>query len=551
MAFILFYDTTAHDREQLSELLRHTDHYWEFVDGPLSHENINPDAEMISVFVSSAVSREHMERMSKLRLIACRSMGYNNIDLVAAQDKGVTVTNAPSYGDHTVAEYTFMLLLALSRRLVPTLESVERGRVESENLTGVDLAGRTFGLIGAGRIGRMVAQIAKSFGMQVLAYDPQPSKEALALGIQFLHIDDVLMRSDVVSIHCPYTDDNRHFIDRSALEKMKPGALLVNTARGELVDTKALIEALKSGHLSGAAVDVVEGEKLVDIDEEVLLLRGMGRMGDASLEQSLELSILRKMPNVIVTPHNAFNTQEAIRRINEATATSIIRYWYGETPYLVKAAPPKTGKLILVRHGESEWNALGKWTGTRDVHLTEKGFREATLLGIAMKDIKVDYAYASQQIRAFETLEGILNASQQFEVPYERSGALNERDYGDYTGKNKWDMQQILGDEEFNHLRRDWDYPVPHGESLKMVYERVQPFYTTHILPRLMSGQNILVVSHGNAIRALMKYIERISESDISSVEMIFGKIIIYDVDEQGYSTLRHELSIDSPAPPA
>lgn len=551
MASILFYDTTAKDREQLTTLLEPTDHHWEFVDEPLSADNVRPEAEAISVFVSSKVTRELMEKMPKLKLIATRSMGYDHVDMRAAKEKGITVTNVPSYGDHTVAEYTFMLLLALSRRLLPALEAVDKGKVRNELLTGIDLTGKTLGIIGAGRIGRMVARIARGFDMHVLAYDLNPTKEGLDLGIQYIPLDDLLAQSDIVSIHCPYTEANKHLINKEAVDKMKSGSLIINTARGELVDTKALIEGLQSGRLNGAAVDVVEGEKLVDIDEEMMLLRGNDKLGDKKLEQSLELSILRKMPNVIVTPHNAFNTSEAIERINEATATSVTKYWSDDVPFRVADFAPQPGKLVLIRHGESEWNALGKWTGTRDVHLTEKGFHEATLLGISMKDITVDYAYTSQQIRAFETLEGILNASQQFEVPYERSAALNERDYGDYTGKNKWDMQQILGDEDFNHLRRDWDYPVPHGESLKMVYERVQPFYMKHVVPRLLNGQNVLIVSHGNAIRALMKYIDQISDTDIASVEMLFGQIVIYSIDSQGLATSKHELLIDSPAPPA
>lgn len=552
MAFIRFYDATSHDRKQLSQLLAPTDHYWEYIDEPLSVDNVNPDVEVISIFITSTVDRRMIERMPKLKLIACRSTGFNNVDLTAAAEHGVTVTNVPSYGDHTVAEYAFTLLLAVTRRLLPTLQAVTRGEVDTPSLAGWDLAGKTMGVVGAGRIGRATARAAAGFGMRVLFFDPvQKLNRSELSGAQQVGFDELLAMSDVVSLHCPYTGSNKHLLNKQSFARMKTGSVLINTARGELVDLKALIAALESGRLAGAGLDVFEGEQLMHADEEKVLLRDDTGLSVRALQSSLQLSILRKMPNVIITPHNAFNTVEAVRRINEITALSLTRYWYGDKPYEVKAPSPVIGKLILIRHGESEWNALGKWTGTRDVHLSEKGFHEATLLGLAVKDIPFDFAYASQQIRAFETMEGILNASQQFDVPYERSAALNERDYGEYTGKNKWEMQQLLGDGAFNRLRRDWDYAVPGGETLKMVYERVQPYYETHILPKLLSGQNVLVVSHGNAIRALIKYIEGISDADIAEVEMIFGKVLLYEVDERGRSVHKDELHIDSPAPPA
>lgn len=549
MAFIRFYDATESDRQQLTELLQETDHYWDFIDGPLSDDTIHPDVEMISVFISSTVNRQAMEKMPRLKLIACRSTGFNNIDMSAARDLGITVTNAPSYGDHTVAEYTFLLLLSVMRRLVPTFRAVKDGLVDSRQLTGRDIAGKTLGIVGAGRIGRAVAEVAHGFGMKVQVYDPLLEDHDDRL--RSVSLPDLLASSDAVSLHCPYTGSNKHLIGKEEFARMKTGSVLINTARGELVDTKELIHALESGRLAGAGLDVFEGEKLVHADEEALLLRNSKGLSDGTLEQSLELSILRKMPNVIVTPHNAYNTIEAIGRINEVTTESLTRYWYGETPFAVSPVPPEPGKLVLIRHGESEWNALGKWTGTRDVHLTEKGFHEATLLGLAVRDIPFDYAYASEQIRAFETLEGILNASQQFDVPYERSSSLNERDYGEYTGRNKWEMQQLLGDTDFNRLRREWDYPVPDGETLKQVFERVQPYYMSEILPKLQDGKNVLVVSHGNAIRALIKYVEDISDEAIAEVEMIFGKVLIYTVDSEGRCSSRNELRIDSPAPPA
>jgi 2,3-bisphosphoglycerate-dependent phosphoglycerate mutase len=195
------------------------------------------------------------------------------------------------------------------------------------------------------------------------------------------------------------------------------------------------------------------------------------------------------------------------------------------------------GKLILARHHESEWNKLGKWTGTRDRHLTEYGFEKSAEMGLLIKGVQIDCAFASMQVRSIETLSCMLNSLELYRVPTEHSSALNERDYGDYTGKNKWEMEEILGEEEYKRLRRGWDYPIPKGESLKVVYERALPFFIDRILPCLNEGKNVLVVAHGNSLRALIKYIEGFSDEAIADVEMPFGAVILYDVDKDGRMT--------------
>ena len=195
------------------------------------------------------------------------------------------------------------------------------------------------------------------------------------------------------------------------------------------------------------------------------------------------------------------------------------------------------GKLIITRHHESEWNKLGKWTGLRDRHLDDYGFKKSEDMGLLIKDIRIDCAFASMLVRSIETLSCMLNVCKRYEVPIEHSAALNERDYGDYTGKNKWEMKNLLSEKEFEKIHRGWDGIPPHGESLKMVYERTIPFFLEKILPRVLEGKNVLVVAHGNSLRTLVKYIERISDEDIAGVEAVFGSIIIYDVDEHGYMT--------------
>ncbi len=206
----------------------------------------------------------------------------------------------------------------------------------------------------------------------------------------------------------------------------------------------------------------------------------------------------------------------------------------------------KLGKLFLVRHQESVWNEKGLWTGSRNIHLTQKGFEKSKELGTLMRDLSYDYAFASMQVRSIETLSCILDTDGHYDVPTEYASALNERNYGDYTGKNKWEMKEKVGEEAFQKIRRDWDCPIPNGETLKMVYERSVPFFLERILPLIIKSKNVLVVSHGNTIRSLMKYIEQISDEDIAKVEMLFANILIYDLDTQGHMTHKEIRSIST-----
>ena len=203
-------------------------------------------------------------------------------------------------------------------------------------------------------------------------------------------------------------------------------------------------------------------------------------------------------------------------------------------------------KLIIVRHHESEWNHLGLWTGLRDRHLTEYGFKKSTEMGGLLKGIKIDHAFASMKVRTIETLSCILESLGLYKVPTEHTDALDERDYGDYTGKSKWDMQKLVGDEIWNNIRREWDYPVPNGETLKDVYNRAVPFYLKNIVPHLSAGENVIVSSHGNVIRALIKYIESIPDSEIKNMEMLFGGILIYEVNTEGKMISKEERKVES-----
>ncbi|HSX40167.1 MAG TPA: 2,3-diphosphoglycerate-dependent phosphoglycerate mutase [Candidatus Saccharimonadales bacterium] len=192
------------------------------------------------------------------------------------------------------------------------------------------------------------------------------------------------------------------------------------------------------------------------------------------------------------------------------------------------------GKLILVRHGQSQWNAKNIWTGLTDIPLSEKGREEAKQAAKSLQNLQIDTAYTSSLSRAQETLDIILQSLGKSNIPVVKNAALNERDYGDYTGKNKLEIKEQVGDEEFFKIRRGWNTPIPHGETLKDVYDRVVPYFEEEILPKLKKGETILVTAHGNSLRALIKYLEHISDDDIAKVEIGTCEVLVYNIDDSG-----------------
>lgn len=190
--------------------------------------------------------------------------------------------------------------------------------------------------------------------------------------------------------------------------------------------------------------------------------------------------------------------------------------------------------LVLVRHGTSEWNAKGLWTGWTDIDLTEKGREEAKQAGEAIKDIHFDVAFTSNLIRAHHTLDEILKVIGQTNIPTYKSHALDEKSYGDLAGKNKWEVKEKYGEDQWMKWRRAWNEPIPNGETLKMVYERVVPYYKETILPYLKKGENVIVSAHGNSLRALVKYLENISDEQIEKLEFGLGEVYVYQIDETG-----------------
>lgn len=308
-----------------------------FFVGPLDHTRIPEEiaeVSVVSVFVDSVLDAAMLDRMPNLKLIATRSTGFDHIDLKVCQERGIAVANVPTYGSNTVAEHAFALLLTLSKRTFDGYEQVREGRgFNPHQLRGFDLANKTIGIVGTGNIGRHAARIAKGFGMNVVAFDVHPD-EAFAdeLGFRYLPFDELLGVSDVISLHVPYLEATHHLINRENLAKIKPGAVLINTARGPVVETLALVEGLRKGVLAGAGLDVLEEEGAVH-DEAAFLEQAHGN--GEQLVTLLANHILIDHPNVIVTPHSAFNTQEALQRIIDTTISNIQAFSVGEPTNLI------------------------------------------------------------------------------------------------------------------------------------------------------------------------------------------------------------------------
>ena len=278
--------------------------------------------DVISIFVDSRIDGEVLNYFSDLRFIATRSTGYDHVNVKVCKDRGVTVAYVPGYGDNTVAEFAFGLILNLTRKLYQGIDQMkERESFVLDGLRGMDLKGKIIGVVGTGRIGREVIKIAKGFGMQVVASDVFPD-ETCAKELEFTYVpfEKLLGLADVISFHCPLTEKTTHLLNKKNIKFIKKGAYLVNTARGAIVETEALIQALQDKTLAGAALDVLEEEGKIK-DELKFLSKERTREGEMKIV--LQDHVLIRMPNVLVTPHNAFNSQEALERILDTTLENI------------------------------------------------------------------------------------------------------------------------------------------------------------------------------------------------------------------------------------
>ncbi|MFA4818342.1 MAG: NAD(P)-dependent oxidoreductase [Patescibacteria group bacterium] len=285
-------------------------------------------AEIVAPFIYTPITAEVMAKLPNLKLIATRSTGFDHIDVAAAKSKGITVCNVPFYGENTVAEHAWALILALSRNICTSYDRTKAGSFSFAGLRGFDLKDKTLGIIGGGHIGQHVARMAQGFAMKVLVFDPKQDESlATSLGFSYVSLAELLKKSDVITLHAPYNDKTHHLLNRDNLRLMKPSAILVNTARGGLIDTLALAEALKGGRLAGAGLDVLEEESY--IKEEIQLLSPEFHK-TCDYKTLIANHILLEMPNVIITPHNAFNSQESIKRILNTTLDNIKAYLAGQ-----------------------------------------------------------------------------------------------------------------------------------------------------------------------------------------------------------------------------
>jgi D-lactate dehydrogenase len=284
---------------------------------------------VVCAFVNDQLSRPVLQQLADggTKLIALRCAGFNNVDLLAAQELGVTIARVPAYSPYAVAEHTIGLILTLNRKFHRAYNRVREGNFALQGLLGFDLHGRTAGIIGTGRIGILTAKILRGFGCEVLAYDPFPNTEIEAIGARYVPLDELFARSDIISLHCPLTPETHHLINDNSLRQMKNGVMLINTGRGALIDTQAVIGALKSGRVGYLGLDVYEEEADLFFED----------LSDRVIQDEVFLRLLT-FPNVLITGHQAFFTREALSNIAHTTLSNIAAWQSGNgTLHQVKA----------------------------------------------------------------------------------------------------------------------------------------------------------------------------------------------------------------------
>jgi D-lactate dehydrogenase len=320
---VAVFSAKNYDREFLSAAngSRHEIHFFE---PHLNEETAGLAADFgaVCVFVNDRVNAGVIARLHLLgvQLIALRCAGYNNVDLAAAKKHGITVVRVPEYSPYAVAEHTVGLMLALNRKLHRAYNRVREGNFALDGLLGFDMHGKTAGIIGTGKIGTVVAQILTGFGCPTLAFDPVPNDSCCSLGVRYVKLDDLLAQSDIITLHCPLTPQNKRMINKAAIERMKTGVMLINTSRGALLDTVAVIEALKSSKIGSLGLDVYEEEERLFFEDRSGLI-----IPDDVFARLLTF------PNVIITGHQAFFTREALENIATTTIGNITKFESGQT----------------------------------------------------------------------------------------------------------------------------------------------------------------------------------------------------------------------------
>ena len=319
---IAVFSTRPYDERFLSAANERHGHQLTFLEPKLDATTaaLAEGHDAVCAFVNDDLSAPVITQLTEVgtRLVTLRSAGFNNVDLDTATELGLTVARVPAYSPYAVAEHTVALMLGVQRRLHRAYNRVRDGNFALEGLLGFDLRNRRVGIIGTGRVGQIVARILRGFGCSLRAYDPYPNDEVRDYGVRYVDLDTLFAECDVITLHCPLTPSSHHLIDHAALEKMRPGVMIVNTSRGALIDTRAAIEGLKDGRIGNLALDVYEEEAdlfFEDLSDQVI--------------QDDVFSRLLTFPNVLVTAHQAFFTQEALENIAETTLANASAFEQG------------------------------------------------------------------------------------------------------------------------------------------------------------------------------------------------------------------------------
>ncbi len=320
MARIAFFDVHDWEKPYLKKQL--TKHQCLFFSESFSEKFISKlkGVQVISVFVHSQVPTKVLEQLPKVQLVALRSTGFDNINIKDCKRLGITVCNVPFYGENTVAEHSFAMILSISRKIHDAHVRVQKNNFSTDGLTGFDLKGKTIGIIGGGHIGMHVVKMARAFDMKILVYDIfKNTFLSEVLGFEYATLPNLLKQSDIISCHAPYNKYTHHLINAKNISQVKKGSIFINTARGPLIDTNVLEKALKNGTFSYAGLDVLEGEELLT---KQTFRKTQDKKINANYKRNFDIV---KLDNVLFTPHNAFNSQEALNRILDTTVENIVK----------------------------------------------------------------------------------------------------------------------------------------------------------------------------------------------------------------------------------
>ena len=330
MTKIVYFDVDAYEKTYLEKQNNGKYDYY-LTDKSLNSLESIPeeykDARIISCFTTSRVGKDVLKQFTKLELIALRSVGFNHIDLDYCNERGIVVENTPNYGNKSVAEFAFGLMIDVCRKITLSYNDYKTMEINVQNLIGTELGGKTAGVVGLGAIGKEFARLAYGFDMKILGFDISEKQELKELyNVEYVDFDTLLTNSDFISLHAPLTTQNRHMFNKEAFKKMKNSAVIINTARGEHIETQALYNALMNKEIAGAGLDVLESEETISDTD---YLTDINRLNVHTLKQTVLNTRLQQLDNVIITPHIAYNTKEAIQRILETTMSNIDNFVEG------------------------------------------------------------------------------------------------------------------------------------------------------------------------------------------------------------------------------